>query len=671
MFQIWRRGRVMSVTLIALLALSALSLGNSAPGLLLKVAFQPDLPPYQFIDSQGRAVGIHIDVLNSIAKRYGMVIQYVPMDNNTLCLEAMDEGEVDAVLGILSTFRHSAKIKLTNTISLSQVCLISANQRAMDIRSNLGTRYFQASVENGLVEYYALRDFRNLHSWVVPNQRETLELLVSGDVDMAIGVRGSLLYQIESMGVGKEYTIVNNYLAPVDYTMAVRSNDTVLLRQLNDGINQLGITGEYERIQGRWIVSEGARLREIMRQVGRWTLVLSAAAGIVILINLRINVSLKRQVSLQTRELRGANKRLQAQIIETRNTNELRNQIVEDNPNGIIVFDTDFIITACNTNARNIIGMDRSPEGRSAYDVEILRPLVERKRDQWFAPEAELNTEDITTRDKQGGPVILRCDIKRLYGGAGGIRGIILSVKNVTKERKSRELFYERERDRALNQMVAGIAHEIRNPLTSIKTFVELIPKKKDNPQFQEQMACYLPKELDRIDELIHNLMNYAKPQSQKRQPVIVDEILNSCASLISHSVGSGVDLEVTAEDGLVIEANPSQIRQIMINLMLNGLEAIDEKLAGLTERERLRLQVSACSRGDYISITVRDEGCGMDDVLMRRACEPFFTTKPEGTGLGLPISKQYTEENGGTLSIESEKGRFTQIMLKFERYKA
>ena len=655
--------------LSALLALSLLSLGSSAMSIMLKVAFQPDLPPYQFVDAAGKAIGVHIDILNSIARQYNMVIEYIPMETNAACLEVLEAGEVDVALGIPSGFRHSAKVGLTTAVSQSQVCLISSHERAMDIKSALDTGYFQAAFENGLVEYFALRNFRNLYFRVVSNQRETLELLLEKKVDMVIGVKNSLVYQLERAGLEQEYTIVNNYLGPIDYTMSVRSNDDTLLHQLNNGISQTRLSGEYERIHERWIGTEDMRLQNLVRTVIYMVLALSGTAGVIILINVRINVSLKRQVSLQTQELRTANKHLQMQMTETRNTNELRNQIVEDNPNGIMVFNTDFLITVCNTSACNITGIDRSPIGRSIYEIELLRSLIERKRDQWFAPGTEFNTEDLTTRDENGNTVIYRCDIKRLYDSASGIRGIILSIKNVTKERKSRELFYERERDRALNQMVAGIAHEIRNPLTSIRTFIELIPTKKDNPQFQEQMARYLPKELDRINGLVQNFINYVKPQSQKRQPVLVDEVLGSCGSLIGYSISSGIELEVQAEKGLVIEANPSQLRQIMINLILNGLEAMDEKLAGRPTGQRLHMQVRAYSKGAEVVITVRDEGCGMQGAQVERACEPFFTTKPQGTGLGLSISRQYTEENGGTLSVESEKDKFTEITLRFKRY--
>ena len=665
-----RAGRGASVLLAsaALLLSALLSTGMSPVSTMLRVAFQPGLPLYQSVDWHGKPVGAHIDILNNVAKRYNMQVEYVPMNSNTACLEALKSGQVDVVLGIHSGVRHDDDVRLTTVISQSQVCLIAPDSRASEIRENLGAGYYHTAFENGIMEYSSFRNFRNLHARVVSNQRETLRLLLDGKVDAVFGVENSLVYQIGQADLEQKYTIVINYLASVEYSMAVRSNDDTLLYQLNNGINRIRINGEYEQIHEKWIEPEGARLRVLVRNTIYGVAALMCGAGAILLVNLRLNSVLKKQVSLRTRELSDAYARLQKQIVEIRNMNELRTQIVEDNPNGIIVFDTDFTITACNHNACRIIGTETPPIGQTIFDVALLHPLIERKKEQWFSASAELNMDDLTTRDENGETVIYRCDIRRLYLTDGGTRGIILSIKNVTRERKNRELFYERERNRALNQMVAGIAHEIRNPLTSIKTFVELIPEKKDNPQFQEQMARYLPEELDRINTMVRNLIDYAKPQSSKRQAVSVQEVIASCGAMIGYSLSPDIELGLQAEEGLVIGANPSQLRQTIINLILNGAEAIDERLARYPQEKRLRLQVKASAEGDDVVITVRDEGCGMGATELERACEPYFTTKQQGTGLGLAVSKQYTEENGGTLSIVSQEGKYTEVTLRFRR---
>lgn len=636
---------------------------------MVRVAFQPDLPPYQFMDSEGNLVGVHLDILDSIARQYSLDVRYVPMPTNTACFEALLAGEVDVVLGIRPSLAYAPHVAYTTMISQSQVCLIAPNDLAANIKQNLATDYYRVGYENGIMQYSALGYHRNLHSCVVPNQRETLGLLLSERVHAIIGVRNSLVYQIESAGLGRNYTIVNNYLVPVEHVMAVRSNDRTLLQILNHGIGQSRISGDYEKIHDKWIEPQALGFPEFARKVVAGVLVLCCGAGLIAFVSLRISRALKRQVGLKTRELSEANSLLQRQVTEIRNLNELRNQIVMDHPYGIIVFDTNFIITECNVNACQIIEHCEPPIGQSVLSIELLRPLLERNIDQWFDPEAELHTEDLVVRDSRGDTVIYRCDTKRLYHSTDEIRGIFLSIKNVTVERRKHELFYERERNRSLNQIVAGLAHEIRNPLTSIKAFVELVPTKKGNQRFLDQMARYLPEEIDRMGRMVRDLVDYVKPLKHERQPISVGEILLSCSALMRYSLSPRIDLVVETEDGLQIHANPSQFRQIMVNLILNGAEAIEERLLQPSERQQFRIMVCARSEDHDVVITVRDEGYGMGTTVLRRAFEPYFTTKPNGTGLGLSISRQYVEENGGMLSVTSREGEYTEVVLRFRRY--
>ena len=110
--------------------------GASSMTVMLRVAVQPDLPPYQFIDSRGRVVGAHIDILNNIAKRYNMQVEYVPMPSYTACFEALESEQVDVVLGAHPGIRHNVSVRTTTIISSSQVCLIAPDNRARGLRTS-------------------------------------------------------------------------------------------------------------------------------------------------------------------------------------------------------------------------------------------------------------------------------------------------------------------------------------------------------------------------------------------------------------------------------------------------------------------------------------------------------------------------------------------------------
>ena len=236
---------------------------------------------------------------------------------------------------------------------------------------------------------------------------------------------------------------------------------------------------------------------------------------------------LKNQVDEKTKELQETNKSLENQIIETRNNNELKNRIVESSPSGIIVFDRKFNVTLFNQSAFILTGMEETPS--SIFDIDLLKKILKDKIDRLFLKNSEFLNQEITIRDELTNENIsYRYNIYHLYDFDGSIRGAILTIDDITKELKIKEQVYEREKNKSLNQIVAGIAHEIRNPLTSIKTFVELIPIKRESKQFQDQLAEFVPKEVDRVNNLIKNLIDYAKPETNNKETININEIIKS-----------------------------------------------------------------------------------------------------------------------------------------------
>lgn len=233
-----------------------------------------------------------------------------------------------------------------------------------------------------------------------------------------------------------------------------------------------------------------------------------------------------------------------------------------------------------------------------------------------------------------------------------------------------REQLYEQEKSRALTQLVAGLAHEIRNPLTSIKTFVQLIPHKWRNERFQQELVTHVPKEIERLNQLIENLMDYTKPRQMKRSRVDVAHLIESTLVLFKNAVEQkGFRIELQLEPSLMIYADGGQVKQVLINLLLNALEALEAKQQEEETAEGdLGVKIQTFEEKDAVVIQMIDEGIGMTEEEMQKAVEPFYTTKPKGTGLGLSLSKQYVQENNGSLTIHSFKRQGTTVTLRFRK---
>lgn len=663
--------KIIKLILIIIILFYVMFFYSSASGVktMLKVAFQPNLPPYQFLEN-GQPAGLHVDILNNIAENNNFIIEYIPMNTTTECMEVLEKGEVDIVLGVILKDNQERYVNFVESISQSSLCMIALNEKADKIKNNINSEYITATFQSGTIGHFFIQNMKYLRCIVISNQMRAFDMLAKGEVDVMIGEKNSLLYQIKKSNLEECYTIINSFVVPIEYSMAVKAANENLRKKLNTSIYQMRINGDYERIYGKWIDENEYAKRVMIKRIIKFIAIAIIASLTIIAIYLRMNILLKKQVNEKTRELQKLNDDLERQIIETRNNSEVKNRITEDNPNAIIVFDLDYIITLFNTSASKLTKIYTPPIGRNVFEIDLLNKILYDKKDQLFLEGSHIIYNDISVKDMNGEVSIYKYVIYQLFDFQDRIRGAILSIEDITIERKNREQIMEREKNKALNQMIAGVAHEIRNPVMAIKTFVELIPVKKDNKQFQDQMAKYVPKELDRINSLVQNLIDYAKPKSNNKEKLMIKDIINSCVVLISTCTGkNSMSIDIEVEDELIIFADQNQLKQILINIMLNGFESMNEKTRCIDEiKEKLRMSVKAWGNENSVFIQINDEGIGMDQDQIRKSVEPFFTTKVKGTGLGLSISKQFVEENGGTMTIESEKNRFTKVTLKFER---
>lgn len=211
------------------------------------------------------------------------------------------------------------------------------------------------------------------------------------------------------------------------------------------------------------------------------------------------------------------------------------------------------------------------------------------------------------------------------------------------------------ERRATLGQLSAGLAHDIRNPLTTIRTTVDALARREKDPENKEMMGI-VEEEIDRVNEVLENLLNFARPREPQASAIDGLDLLNSIAVLVGASArNQGVSISVNRtvdnigqEQGkLVLWADEGHLRQVLMNLVLNALEAMS--LTG----SHIELQVWRVKR--EIALQVKDNGHGMSAQTQAHILEPFYTTKAAGTGLGLAICGTLIESNGGRMDIQSQ----------------
>ena len=240
-------------------------------------------------------------------------------------------------------------------------------------------------------------------------------------------------------------------------------------------------------------------------------------------------------------------------------------------------------------------------------------------------------------------------------------------VEDVTKEERERTEGFEANKNQTLNRLIAGIAHEIKNPLMSIRAFASIIREQGGDEAFQASFSRYVPQEVDRINRLIESLINYARPVKGLQEHLDVAKLMEECVYL-THASAKDKRIKFHSESDAeaFICVNRDQVRQAIINLLINAIESAAQKITCQPETTPAIYTKVYIATGK-VCVEVMDEGMGMSEETLKNCTEPFYTTKKTGTGMGLSLAKQFVCENKGMFEIESKPNEYTLITLTFE----
>jgi signal transduction histidine kinase len=237
----------------------------------------------------------------------------------------------------------------------------------------------------------------------------------------------------------------------------------------------------------------------------------------------------------------------------------------------------------------------------------------------------------------------------------------LVSVKDVSEYKQIEQTAFQNDKLAMLGKIAAAIAHEIRNPLTSIRGFIQLL-----NPYLKEigkqEYGRIILSEIDRANDIIYEFLNSSKPSAPMKQKVLVGLLLKESILLSeSEALMKGCELHSEIFDpSLTVAVDIKQIKQVLLNIMKNAMDAIVE----VKEERKGRIDISASREGKYALISIRDNGKGMQRTTLNRLFDPFFTTKEEGTGLGLSVSYRIIRNHGGTIHVDSQLNEGTEFLI-------
>ncbi len=284
-------------------------------------------------------------------------------------------------------------------------------------------------------------------------------------------------------------------------------------------------------------------------------------------------------------------------------------------------------------------GVDLALPLRSPEQVEGLILLGRRESGAMYS------SEDIDVLELLASQVSIALENARLYADL----------------KRSREIIQRSDRLAAIGTMAAGLAHEIRNPLVSIRTFTQLLPERIEDEEFRNTFLDLTLSEVDRICLLINELLAFARPAPAELQHVDLNDCLERiCLLLDNQARGASVTLECVETAGLpVVTADEDQVKQVVMNVILNAIQACS---SGGSVRVTTASVLSFSE--PRVSIRIADDGPGIEQDRLAHIFDPFYTTRTEGTGLGLSIAHQLVEKHGGAIDVETELGVGTTFVI-------
>jgi signal transduction histidine kinase len=260
------------------------------------------------------------------------------------------------------------------------------------------------------------------------------------------------------------------------------------------------------------------------------------------------------------------------------------------------------------------------------------------------------------------------------------VLGALVVLTDITALKRLELQIRRSDRLASLGTLSAGMAHEIKNPLVSIKTFAQLLPERYQDSDFRETFSNLIGHEIDRIDSLVNQLLRFARPAKPLLRPMHVHDVLEKSLMLVGHRLYQK-EIKLSRSwnaDVDTIRADADQMEQVFLNFFLNAMDAMKQggELTVTTEIRSAAEWATAANgsnghRDEVLRVSVRDNGEGIKSEDIAHVFDPFFTTKDYGTGLGLSVVHGIIQEHGGQIEVESElaKGTAFHILLPLVRF--
>jgi len=331
--------------------------------------------------------------------------------------------------------------------------------------------------------------------------------------------------------------------------------------------------------------------------------------------------------------------------------------LVENMPIGLVAMDSHQRITSLNNAAASIL--NRLPGEVNGENAEKSLPAELWQLLKSLEPEKGVVEKEIDCTIKDGVVIPLEVSATVLHDEDGTFLGHVVLFKDLSEVRSLRKEIARSQRLASVGRLAAGVSHEIRNPLSSLKGFATYFKERYHDVPENQQISNLMIQEVDRLNRVVGQLHEFARPITVSKIPIRIKAFLENSLKMIERQAAEAnitvkTNFDLDLKEALI---DPDRINQVLLNLYLNAIDSMND--GGL-----LTVTLSGNEKKNGIEIKVTDTGTGISQNDLGHIFDPYFTTKPSGTGLGLAIVHNIMESHGGDIQIESRLEQGTSVTI-------
>ncbi|MFC1517976.1 ATP-binding protein [Candidatus Margulisiibacteriota bacterium] len=344
---------------------------------------------------------------------------------------------------------------------------------------------------------------------------------------------------------------------------------------------------------------------------------------------------------------------------ETRQVKNYNENILKYMTSGVITIDSEGKIKTFNKQAELITGV--SLEEAKQKNINELWAEHKELLATFSAPKQNIQ---IKFKENAGEDKYVSISTVRLNDHQNKSAGMLAVLTDMTELKNLEDQVRRSDRLSALGTMAAGLAHEIKNPLASMKLFVQLMSESWKDPEFWKNYGGIIGAEVERLSLVVEDFLGFARSYELKDEVVPLGEVLEKVKSLLKNQLlKSNIKFEMNrAEDLSKVKIDQQRMTQVFMNLILNAMQAFPE------EKLDKKIEIKLREGSNFVQAELIDNGPGISKEHLEKLFTPFFTTKKKGTGLGLSIVHRIVEEHGGKISVQSEVGRGTIFTIELPK---